>query len=142
MREKSFITQGAGAKRFAKEDSILSPQWKHTPLSTIPVEHLNPLIERQFVHGEQAMLARLLLRKGCIVPEHSHHNEQITYVLEGALRFTLNGNEEVTVHTGETLVIPSNVKHSAEALVDTIDLDVFAPPREDWISGSDAYLRK
>ena len=116
--------------------------WKHTPLSTIPVEHLNPLLERQFVHGEQSMLARLLLRKGCIVPEHSHHNEQITYVLEGALKFILNGNEEVTVHTGETLVIPSNVKHSAEALVDTIDLDVFAPPRADWISGSDAYLRK
>ena len=118
------------------------PQWKHTPLSTIPVEHLNPLMERQFVHGEQAMLARLLLRKGCIVPEHSHHNEQITYILEGALRFTLNGNEVVTVNAGEMLVIPSNVKHSAEALVDTIDLDVFTPPREDWIQGTDAYLRR
>ena len=117
-------------------------QWKHAQLATIPVEHLNPLLERQFVHGEQAMLARLLLRKGCIVPEHSHHNEQITYILEGALRFTLNGNEVVTVHAGEMLVIPSNVRHSAEALVDTIDLDVFAPPREDWISGTDAYLRK
>ncbi len=117
-------------------------RWKHTPLSTIPIEHLNPLIERQFVHGEQAMLARLLLRKGCIVPEHRHPNEQITYILEGALRFTLNGDEVVTVHSGEMLVIPSNVKHSAEALVDTIDLDVFAPPRADWIEGSDAYLRK
>ena len=116
--------------------------WKHERLSTIPVEHLNPLLERQFVHGEQAMLSRLLLRKGCIVPEHSHHNEQITYILEGALRFTLNGDEVVTVNAGEMLVIPSNVKHSAEALVDTIDLDVFAPPREDWIQGTDAYLRK
>lgn len=120
----------------------MSSQWKHTPLSAIPVEHLNPLLERQFVHGEQSMLARLLLRKGCIVPEHSHHNEQITYVLEGALRFILNGNEAVTVNTGETLVIPPNVRHSAEALVDTIDLDVFAPPRADWIQGTDAYLRK
>ena len=117
-------------------------RWKHERLSTIPVEHLNPLLERQFVHGEQAMLSRLLLRKGCIVPEHSHHNEQITYILEGALRFTLNGDEVVTVNAGEMLVIPPNVKHSAEALVDTIDLDVFAPPREDWIQGTDAYLRK
>jgi len=116
--------------------------WKHERLSTIPVEHLNPLLERQFVHGEQTMLAKLLLRKGCIVPEHSHHNEQITYILEGALRFTLNGDEVVTVNAGEMLVIPSNVKHSAEALVDTIDLDVFAPPRADWIQGTDAYLRK
>lgn len=116
--------------------------WKHTNLSTLPVEHLNPLLERQFVHGEQAMLAKLLLRKGCIVPEHSHHNEQITYILEGALRFTLNGDEVVTVHAGEALVIPAHVKHSAEALVDTIDLDVFAPPRADWIEGTDAYLRK
>lgn len=120
----------------------MSPQWKHASLATIPVELLNPLLERQFVHGEQAMLARLLLRKGCLIPEHSHHNEQITYVLEGALRFTLNGDEVVTVNSGETLVIPSNVKHSAEALEDTIDLDVFAPPRADWIDGSDAYLRK
>jgi len=116
--------------------------WKHTPLSAIPVENLNPLIERQFVHGEQAMLAKLLLRKGCIVPEHSHPNEQITYILDGALHFILNGNEEVTVHAGEMLVIPANVKHSAEALVDTIDLDIFAPPRADWIQGTDAYLRK
>ncbi|MGC1294936.1 MAG: cupin domain-containing protein [Alloacidobacterium sp.] len=120
----------------------MSSQWKHTPLSTIPVEHLNPLLERQFVHGEQAMLARLLLRKGCLIPEHSHHNEQITYVLEGALRFILNGDEVVTVNAGETLVIPPHVKHSAEALIDTIDLDVFAPPRADWIGGTDAYLRK
>jgi quercetin dioxygenase-like cupin family protein len=116
--------------------------WKHNALSTIPVEHLNPLLERQYVHGEQAMLARLLLRKGCIVPEHSHHNEQITYVLEGALRFTLNSDEIVTVNAGEMLVIPPHVKHSAEALEDTIDLDVFAPPRADWITGTDAYLRK
>lgn len=116
--------------------------WRHARLSEIPVEHLNPLLERQFVHGEQGMLARLLLRKGCLVPEHSHHNEQITYVVEGALRFVLNGDEVVMVSAGETLVIPPNVKHSAEAMEDTIDLDVFAPPRQDWIQGTDAYLRK
>ncbi|WP_158750481.1 cupin domain-containing protein [Acidobacterium sp. S8] len=119
-----------------------SSGWKHASLSTVPVEQLNPLLERQFVHGEQAMLARLLLRKGCIVPEHSHLNEQISYILEGALRFILNGNEVVTVAAGEMLVIPPHVKHSAEALEDTIDLDVFAPPRADWIQGTDAYLRK
>jgi quercetin dioxygenase-like cupin family protein len=125
-----------------QENIVPQTEWKHQRLATIPVEHLNPLLERQFVHGEQAMLARLLLRKGCIVPEHSHHNEQITYVLEGALRFTLNGDQVVTIAAGEMLVIPPNVKHSAEALEDTIDLDVFSPPRADWIQGTDAYLRK
>jgi quercetin dioxygenase-like cupin family protein len=117
-------------------------KWKHVQLLDIPVERLNPLLERQFVHGEQAMLARLFLRKGCIVPEHSHPNEQITYVIEGALRFTLTGVETVMVSGGEMLVIPAHMKHSAEALEDTIDMDVFAPPREDWIEGTDMYLRK
>jgi quercetin dioxygenase-like cupin family protein len=121
---------------------VQQTEWKHQPLATVPVEHLNPLLERQFVHGEQAMLARMLLYKGCIVPEHSHHNEQITYVLEGALRFTLNGDQQVTVAAGEMLVIPPHMKHSAEALEDTVDLDVFSPPRADWIQGTDAYLRK
>jgi quercetin dioxygenase-like cupin family protein len=99
------------------------------------------LLERQFVSGEKSMLARLLLRAGCVVPLHSHENEQITYILEGALKFSLPG-KEVTVHAGEILVIPANVPHSAEALEDTIDLDVFCPPRADWLSGTDAYLRK
>ena len=116
---------------------------EYTSFQKIPVEHLNPLIERQYVHGEQSMLARLLLRKGAIVPQHSHPNEQITYILEGALRFTLGGSDGrvITVGAGEVLVIPAHLPHAAEALEDTIDLDVFAPPREDWISGSDAYLR-
>ena len=117
------------------------PAANHLSFSTIPVEHLNPLLERQFVAAEQAMLARLLLRKGCIVPLHQHHNEQITYILKGALRFSLDGRE-VIVRAGEVLVIPPNLPHSAEALEDTIDLDIFTPPREDWIAGTDAYLRK
>jgi quercetin dioxygenase-like cupin family protein len=87
------------------------------------------------------MLARLRLRKGCIVPLHSHENEQITYILEGALKFSLQG-KDIVVRAGEILVIPSNVPHSAEAIEDTVDLDVFCPPRADWISGTDAYLRK
>lgn len=115
---------------------------QYTGFDSIPIEHLNPLIDRQFVHGERAMLARLVLRKGAIVPEHSHENEQITYILEGALHFTMGDGQVITVRAGEVLVIPSNMPHKAEALEDTIDLDVFAPPRADWIAGTDAYLRK
>jgi quercetin dioxygenase-like cupin family protein len=110
-------------------------------LADLPMEHLNPLLERQFVAGEKSMLARLTLRKGCVVPLHSHENEQITYILEGALKFSLEG-KDIIVRAGEILVIPSHVPHSAEALEDTVDLDVFCPPRADWISGADAYLRK
>ena len=114
---------------------------QHVRLADMPTEYLNPLLERQFVAGEKSMLARLRLLKGCIVPLHSHENEQITYILEGALKFSLQ-RKEVIVRAGEILVIPSNVPHSAEALEDTVDLDVFCPPRADWISGTDAYLRK
>jgi unsaturated pyranuronate lyase len=114
---------------------------QHVRLADMPTEHLNPLLDRQFVAGEKSMLARLILRAGCVVPLHSHENEQITYILEGALKFSVQGNE-VIVRAGEILVIPSHVPHSAEALEDTVDLDVFCPPRADWISGTDAYLRK
>jgi quercetin dioxygenase-like cupin family protein len=115
---------------------------QYTGFDSIPVERLNPLIDRQFVYGERAMLARLVLRKGAIVPEHSHENEQITYVLEGALRFTMGDGRVITVGAGQILVIPSNMPHQAEVLEDTIDLDIFDPPRADWIAGTDAYLRK
>jgi quercetin dioxygenase-like cupin family protein len=108
----------------------------------MPVEQLNPLIDRQMVYGERSMLARIILRKGAIVPRHSHDNEQITYILEGALRFTLGEEEVITVRAGETIVIPSNLPHQAEALEDTVDLDVFCPPRADWIAGTDTYLRR
>jgi quercetin dioxygenase-like cupin family protein len=114
---------------------------QHIRLAEMPTEHLNPLLDRQFVAGEKSMLARLILRKGCIVPLHSHENEQITYILEGALKFSLQG-KDIVVRAGEILLIPSHVPHSAEALEDTVDLDVFCPPRADWISGADAYLRK
>ena len=110
----------------------------------IPVEVMNPLLTRQFVTGSQAMLARIVLRKGCQVPRHSHANEQISFITEGALRFTLGEEgalEHKTVRAGEILVIPAHLPHSAEALEDTIDFDVFAPPRQDWIQGDDAYLR-
>ena len=86
------------------------------------------------------MIARVLLKKGCIVPEHSHVNEQLTYILEGALKFTIDGRQ-ITVAAGEVLCIPPNMPHRAEAIEDTVDLDVFYPPRQDWLDKSDGYLR-
>ena len=119
-------------------------QATHTRWSDIPVEPLNPLLGRQFVVGTGTMLARVLLAKGAHVPLHSHVNEQITYILEGTLRFLMHeGGEarEVVVHAGEVLCIPPSVPHEAFALEDTVDLDIFNPPRQDWIDGTDAYLR-
>jgi quercetin dioxygenase-like cupin family protein len=117
-----------------------APALRYVRLQDIPVEHLNPLLDRQIVSGERSMLARIILRAGCVVPLHSHDNEQITYVLEGALKFFIQ-EREVIVRAGEILVIPPRVPHRAEALEDTVDLDIFCPPRADWISGTDLYLR-
>ena len=113
---------------------------QYIPWHTIPLEDLNPLLQRQFVFGQEIMLARVLLKKGCIVPLHSHHNEQLTYIVEGALKFYIDG-QEIVVHAGEVLCIPANMPHKAEALEDTVDLDVFTPPRADWINKTDQYLR-
>jgi len=113
---------------------------RHVPWGTVPLEDLNELLQRQFVVGQEIMLARVLLKKGCIVPEHSHSNEQLTYILEGALKFWIDGRELI-VKAGEILTIPSNMPHKAEALEDTVDLDVFSPPRADWINKTDQYLR-
>jgi quercetin dioxygenase-like cupin family protein len=122
----------------------MSTEALHTRWSDVPAEQLNPLLTRQFVTGEQAMFARLELKKGCIVPRHHHPNEQITYITQGALLFSL-GEEGATVdkvvRAGEVLVIPGNLPHSAEALEDCIDFDIFAPPRQDWIARDDSYLR-
>ena len=114
---------------------------QYIPWHTVPLEDLNPRLQRQFVVGQEIMLARVLLKKGCIVPEHSHHNEQLTYIVEGALKFYI-GNKEIVVHAGEVLCIPSNMPHKAEAMEDTVDLDVFSPPRADWINKTDQYLRR
>jgi quercetin dioxygenase-like cupin family protein len=126
----------ARAKRAVPRSAAL----QYIPWHAIPLEDLNPLLQRQFVVGQEIMLARVLLKKGCIVPQHSHHNEQLTYVLEGALKFWIDG-KEIVVNAGETLCIPSNMPHKAEALEDTVDLDVFNPPRADWINKTDQYLR-
>jgi quercetin dioxygenase-like cupin family protein len=113
----------------------------------VPLEELSPLISRKLVTSERMMLAQVFLKKGAIVPAHDHHNEQFTYILSGVLRFWIGehadapGDTWVDVHAGEVLVIPSHVRHRAEALEDTLDVDVFDPPRQDWLDGSDAYLR-
>jgi len=107
----------------------------------VPVEPLNPLFSRQIVVGTNIMVARVLMKKGAIVPPHHHHNEQVSYIESGALQFTIEG-KEVTVRAGECLCIPPNVPHSAVALEDTVDIDYFNPPREDWLNKTDDYLRR
>jgi len=123
-----------------RKPSARKAELRHIPWSSVELEDLNPLLQRHFVVGQNVMLARVLLKKGCIVPEHSHHNEQITYVLEGALKFWIDGRELV-VNAGEVLTIPPHMPHKAEALEYTVDLDVFNPPRADWIDKADKYLR-
>ena len=104
-------------------------------------EEMNPLFARRVVHGERLTVARVYLKKGCRVPLHSHENEQISNVLEGVLRFEIGG-QELTVGAGELVRIPPNVPHSAEAMEDTVGLDIFNPIREDWLRGEDQYLRR
>jgi unsaturated pyranuronate lyase len=107
-------------------------------------ERVSDMLERRLITGDRMMLAHVYLKKGCIVPKHSHDNEQLTYILEGALKFWIgeDGSEEITVSAGEVLLIPSNVPHKAEALEETLDVDVFSPPRQDWLEKKDDYLRR
>ena len=113
---------------------------RHFRWAEMPLEPMKAGIERQFVVGTSTMVARILLAKGAHVPRHSHANEQVTCILSGALRFVFD-DHEVTVRPGEVLCIPPHVPHEAFALEDTEDLDIFQPPRADWMDGSDAYLR-
>lgn len=116
----------------------------HYRWDDMPKERVNDMLDRRLITGDDMMIAHVYLKKDCVVPKHSHVNEQITYILEGALQFTLGDeqNVEVTVKAGEVLHIPSNLPHMAVALEDTLDVDVFSPPRQDWLNKSDAYLRK
>jgi quercetin dioxygenase-like cupin family protein len=114
---------------------------EHYTWDEMEKEVMNDKLARRLVTGEKAMLAQIFLKKGALVPTHQHESEQITYILEGALLFRVEG-KEVTVGKGQVLLIPSNVPHSAEALDDTLDLDVFSPIRQDWIDKDDAYLRR
>ena len=120
-------------------DSVRRYRW-----DDMPKERVSALLDRRLITGERMMLAHVYLKKGCIVPLHAHDNEQLTYILEGALRFWIGDEdaESFVLAAGEVLVIPSNVPHKAEAVEDTLDVDVFCPPRQDWIDRTDDYLRK
>ena len=115
----------------------------HYRWDDLPRETLKPDLQRRLISTERMMLAHVYLEQGCVVPKHAHENEQLTYILEGVLRFWLGEDESevVDVSAGEVLHIPSNVPHRAEALVRTLDVDIFCPPRQDWLDGSDVYLR-
>jgi quercetin dioxygenase-like cupin family protein len=116
--------------------TIVKSSWK-----TMEVEQLNDKLTRQMISGENATISQLLLKKGAAVPRHSHTNEQYSWIISGSLKFIFD-DRELLVGAGEILVIPPNVAHSAVALEDTVDVDIFAPRREDWIRKEDSYLRK
>ncbi|HKW11670.1 MAG TPA: cupin domain-containing protein [Gemmatimonadaceae bacterium] len=125
--------------RSTQERSVTWYRWEE-----MPREKVSAMLDRRLITGDRIMLAHVYLKKGCVVPKHSHENEQFTYILEGALRFWIGEGEkeEVVVRAGEVLHIPSNLPHKAEALEDTLDVDVFSPPREDWLNKTDSYLRR
>jgi len=125
--------------RTAQERSVTWYRWEE-----MPREKVSAMLDRRLITGDRMMLAHVYLKKGCVVPKHHHENEQLTYILEGALHFWIGEDEkeEVVVRAGEVLHIPSNVLHKAEALEDTLDVDVFSPPREDWLNRTDSYLRR
>ena len=110
----------------------------------IPLENLSPLLDRRLVTGERVMLAHAHLKRGCVVPMHRHVHEQFAYVVQGKVKFTLGdeGGETMTLQPGEVLHLPSELPHQAEALEDSLVLDVFSPIREDWLAKTDDYLRK
>ena len=116
----------------------------HHRWNEMPIEPLSDSLARRLITADRMMLAHVYLKKGCIVPRHCHENEQITYILEGGLRFWIGADESqmIDVMAGEVLHIPSNVLHKAEALEDTLDVDIFSPPRQDWLDKTDDYLRQ
>jgi quercetin dioxygenase-like cupin family protein len=116
---------------------------QHFRWKEMPAEPLKGGISRKLITSERMMIAHVYFKKGDDVPQHAHENEQLTYILEGALHFWFgpDGSQQITVRAGEVVVIPSNVLHRALALEDTLDVDVFCPPRQDWLAGTDAYLR-
>jgi quercetin dioxygenase-like cupin family protein len=109
--------------------------------NSLPAEKMSPLLIRQVIHTPYLTISRLQLAKGAIVPLHHHVHEQVTTLQSGVLRFELGG-DEIVIRAGDVLRIPSGVPHSVETLEDSVAVDLFTPPREDWIRGDDAYLRK
>ena len=140
IKRKSTKKKAVAKKSRPAKATKSAATLKYVSWNSIELETLNPLLQRQFVVGDNVMVARVLMKKGCIIPLHSHHNEQVTYILEGALKFWIDG-KEIVVNAGEVLTIPPHMPHKAEAVADTVDLDIFNPPRADWINKSDQYLR-
>jgi quercetin dioxygenase-like cupin family protein len=126
------------------EPNVVSQSVTYSPWKDVPLEEVSPMLSRKLLTGQRMMLAQVFLKKGCVVPRHQHENEQYTYILEGGLRFWIGEDEKQTIDlmAGQVLHIPSMVWHKAEALMDTLDLDVFDPPRADWLNKTDSYLRK
>ena len=120
------------------------PSTRHLRWEDLPREPVTDQIARKVITGDRMMIAQVFLARGAVVPTHRHENEQITYILEGALHFWIGeeGEEEVVVRAGEVLHIPSGVPHRARALEDTLDVDVFSPPRADWLDGTDTYFHE
>lgn len=121
-----------------EERNVTFFRWEDMPKETV-----SDMLDRRLISGDRVMLAHVYLKKGAVVPQHSHENEQITYILEGGLRFWIGKDESqvIDVLPGEVLHIPSFVLHKAEALEDTVDVDIFSPPRQDWLDKTDDYLR-
>ena len=152
MKSSKKKTKSAGKKKSADRKSghvalkstvtrQRKAELKHHSWDRVEREILTPLFERQLIVGQQVMLARILLRKGCVVPMHSHVNEQLSTIIDGALKFVIDG-KEIVVRSGEVLTIPPHMPHEAVALEDTLAIDVFHPPRADWLNKTDSYLRK
>jgi quercetin dioxygenase-like cupin family protein len=122
-----------------EERSVTFYRW-----SDMPKEKVSDTLDRRLITGDTMMLTHVYLKKGSVVPQHQHDNEQITYILEGGLRFWIGKDQSqvIDIMAGEVLHIPSNVFHKAEALEDTLDVDIFNPPRQDWLDKTDAYLRQ
>ena len=122
----------------------MSDSVRHFRWSEVPEERVTDVISRKLITGDDMMLAQVFLKKDALVPQHSHHNEQLTYIVSGALHFYIGADRsrEVIVRAGEVLHLPSNVPHEARALEDTLDVDIFSPPRQDWLDGTDSYFHR
>ena len=110
----------------------------------IPTEEVTPMMERKILAGEKMMIAKMKFKDGFRVPLHHHENEQITSVLSGTIRFWFGENkeQEMDLHAGDMVVIPPNLPHEALMIGDVEEIDSWAPPRQDWLDGTDDYLRK
>ena len=137
---KAKLNKKKRANRSTAKKPTAKPQLKHASWDAVELETLNPLLQRQLLSGQNVMVARILLKKGCIVPLHSHHNEQFSCISQGALEFRIDGRK-IVVNAGEVLAIPPHMPHEVEALTDSVSLDIFSPPRADWLEKTDSYLR-